>query len=91
MGKHIVWTVAVVFPYLCFGMKSFSLSNTERYPAVLLRHPDGCNLEYFEASRHRGRSGQKVLVVWTDDAWIVERPDGISCRPDGCKGYDFSG
>jgi len=57
---------------------------------VLLRHPDGCNLEQFEASRHRGRSGRKVLVVRTDDALIVERPDGISRRPDECKGSDCS-
>jgi hypothetical protein len=21
--------------------------------------------------------------------WTVGRPDGISCRPDGCKGSDF--
>jgi hypothetical protein len=27
--------------------------------------------------------------VRTDDAWTVECPDGISCRPDGCKGSDF--
>jgi hypothetical protein len=57
---------------------------------VLLRRPDGCNLEQFEASRHRGRSGQKVLVVQTDDAWTVDRPNGISRRLDGCKGSDFS-
>jgi hypothetical protein len=36
-GTHIVRTVATVFPYLCFGTKSFSLSNTERHLAVLLR------------------------------------------------------
>jgi hypothetical protein len=22
--------------------------------------------------------------------WTVVRPDGISRRPDGCKGFDFS-
>jgi len=57
---------------------------------MLFRHPDSCNLEQFEASQHRGRFGRKVLVVRTDDAWTVERPEGISCRPDGCKGSDFS-
>jgi hypothetical protein len=57
---------------------------------VLLRHPDECNQKQFEGSRHRGRSGWKVLIVWTDNAWIVERPNGISRRPDGCKGSDFS-
>jgi hypothetical protein len=57
---------------------------------VLLRRPDGCNLEQFEASRHRGRSRQKVLVVLMDDALTVERPDEILHRPDGCKGSDCS-
>jgi hypothetical protein len=28
--------------------------------------------------------------VQTNDAWTVERPDGISRRPDGCKGSDLS-
>jgi hypothetical protein len=28
--------------------------------------------------------------VWMDDAWTVERSGGISRRPDGCKGSDFS-
>lgn len=57
---------------------------------MLLRPPDGCNLEQFEASRHRGRFRQKVFVVRTDDALTIERPDGISHRPDGCKGSDCS-
>jgi hypothetical protein len=68
MGTHIVWTVAAVFPYLCFGTMSFSLSNIERRPAVLLRRPDEWNQEQFEGSQHRGRSRWKVLVVQTDDA-----------------------
>jgi len=67
-GIHIVRTVAVVFPYLCFGKKSHSCLNTEWRLDVLLKRPDGCKLEQFEASRHRGRSGRKVLVVRTDDA-----------------------
>jgi hypothetical protein len=57
---------------------------------VLLRRPDGCNLEQFEASRHKGRSGQKVLVIQTDDTLIVECPDKILHRPDGCKGSNCS-
>jgi hypothetical protein len=35
----------------------------------------GCKLEQFEASRHRGRSGRKVLITQTDDAldsWASE-------------------
>jgi len=75
MGTHIIRSVAAVFPYLCFGTKSFSLSNTERLP-------NGCNLEQLEASRQRGRSERKVLIVRTDDALTVECPDGISCRLD---------
>lgn len=59
-------------------------------PAVLLRRLDRCNLEQFEASQHRGRSGQKVLVVRTDDTLTVERPNGISRRSDGCKGCNCS-
>jgi hypothetical protein len=30
---------------LCFEKKSLNLSNTEKRPNVLLRRPDGCNLE----------------------------------------------
>jgi len=89
-GIHIVRTVVAVFPYLCFGKKSHSWSNTRWHPDVLLKRPDGWKLEQFEASRHRGRSRRKVLVVRTDDACIVKRPDGISCRSNGCKGSDFS-
>jgi hypothetical protein len=58
---------------------------------VLLKRPDGYKLKQFEASRHRGRSGRKVLIVQTDDAWTVGHPDGVSRRPDGCKRSDFSG
>jgi hypothetical protein len=65
---HIVRTVAAIFPYLCFGRKSHSWSNTECRPDVLLKRLDGCKLEQFEASRHKGRSGRNVPVVRTDDA-----------------------
>jgi hypothetical protein len=50
-----VRTVAANFPYLCFGRKSHSWSNTEYCLDVLLKRPDGCTLEQFEASQHRGR------------------------------------
>jgi len=63
MEIHIIRMVAAIFPYLCFGKKSHSWSNTEWLPNVLLKRLDGCKLEQFEASRHRGRSGRKVLVV----------------------------
>jgi hypothetical protein len=58
-------------------------SNTECRPDVLLKRPDGCKLEQFEASRHRGRSRRKVRVVRTDDAldrWASERYDTSSGR-----------
>jgi hypothetical protein len=71
---------------MCFGKKSFYLSNTERRSDVLLRRPDGCNREQFEASRHRGTFERKVLVVRTEDALTDERPDGIPRHSDGCKG-----
>jgi hypothetical protein len=45
MRIHIVQTVAVIFPYLCFGKTSHSLSNTECRSDVLLKRPDGCKLE----------------------------------------------
>jgi len=57
---------------------------------MLLKRPNGCKLEQFEASQHRGRFRRKVLVVRTDDAWTVERPDKISRRPDGYEGSDFT-
>jgi hypothetical protein len=52
------------------------LLNTKSLPDVLLKRLDRCKLEQFEASRHRGRSGRKVLVVRTDDAldrWASEQ------------------
>jgi hypothetical protein len=76
---HIVWTVAAIFPYMCFGKKSHSWLNTECHPDVLLKRLDGCKLEQFEASRHRGRSGRKALIVRTDDAldsWASGRLQG---------------
>jgi hypothetical protein len=72
MNEH-VRTVAAIFPYLCFGRKSHSWSNTECRSDVLLKRIDGCKLEQFEASRHRGMSEWKVLVVRTKDAldsWV---------------------
>jgi hypothetical protein len=50
MRIHIVWTFAVIFPYLCFGKKSCSWLNIECRPDVLLKRLDGCKLEQFEAS-----------------------------------------
>jgi hypothetical protein len=44
---------------------------------------DGCKLEKFETSRHRGRFSRKVLVVWTDDAldrWASGRYYTLSGR-----------
>jgi len=47
-------------------------------------------VEQFEASRQRGRFGRKYLVVRTDDAWTVERSEGRTRRPDGCKGIELT-
>jgi len=55
-GIHIIRTVAIIFPYLCFGKKSHSWSNIEWCPNVLLKRLEGCKLEQFEAFRYRGRS-----------------------------------
>jgi hypothetical protein len=64
-------------------------SNTESHPDGLLKRPDRCKLEQFEALRHRGRSGlessssgrydtsSRRLVLWTAD------------RPDGWHGTKF--
>jgi hypothetical protein len=70
---RLVRMVTAVFPYLCFGKKSFDLSNIERHPDVLLIRPDGCNGEQFEASGHKRASRQKVLVVRKESS---RHPDG---------------
>jgi hypothetical protein len=49
-GIHIVRKVAAIFPYLYFGKKSHSWSNTECRSDVLLKRLDLCKLEQFEAS-----------------------------------------
>jgi hypothetical protein len=49
-GIHIVRMIAAIFSYLCFAKKSHSWSNTKWRLDVLLKHPDGCKLEQFEAS-----------------------------------------
>jgi hypothetical protein len=49
-GIHIIRTVTAIFPYLCFGKKSHSWSNTECCLDMLLKRLYGCKLEPFEAS-----------------------------------------
>jgi hypothetical protein len=49
-GIHIVWTVAAIFPYLCFGRKSHSWLNTESRPDMLLKRSNRCKLVQFKAS-----------------------------------------
>jgi hypothetical protein len=61
-------------------------SNTESRSNVLLKRPDRCKLEQFETSRHKGRFGREVLVVWNDDAldrWVFGRYDTSSRRLAG--------
>jgi len=64
--------------------------NTESRPDGLLNRPDGCKLEHFEASLHRGRSGREStsserMMLWTDG-----RPDGMTRLPNGWQGNKFS-
>jgi len=40
-------------------------------PDVVLRCPNRCNLEKFEASEHRWESGQNNHVVQTDGDWLT--------------------
>jgi len=79
--EHTTFGRLQLSSHICVLEQSpFSLSNIERRSAMLLRRSDGSNQEQFEGSRHRGRSGRKVLVFQTDDAWTVERPNRISRR-----------
>jgi hypothetical protein len=100
MDERIRTGVATNFPYLCFGKKSCSWSNTECLSNVLLKRPYRCKLEQFEASWHRGRSGQKVLIVRMDDAldsWASGRYITSSGRLQGIQFFwhvncaEFSG
>jgi len=59
MGIHFVRTIAAIFPYLILERKSEAWSNIESRPDGLLKCPDGCKLEQFEASRHKDRSGRE--------------------------------
>jgi hypothetical protein len=60
-------------------------SNSEQCPDDLPLRPDGCYLEQFEASGHRGTSRRKVPVDQMYDALTDERPDGISRRSEESK------
>jgi hypothetical protein len=84
-GIHIVRTVAAIFPYLCFGKKSHSWSNTECRPDVLLKsHSSSKLLDTEEGQDGKFSSSGRMML------WIVGLPDGISRRPDDCKGSDLS-
>jgi hypothetical protein len=60
--------VAVVFPYLCFGKKSFNLLNTERRPTVLLRRPTNASwnsskvLDTEEGSDGKFSSSEQMML-----------------------------
>jgi hypothetical protein len=72
-GIHILQTVAAIFPYLCFGRKSYSWSNTECRPDVLLKHPDGCKLEQLKSFsiQRKVRTGSSRRP----DEWCFEQLD----------------
>jgi len=58
-------------------------SNTECRPDGLLKRPDGCKLEQFEASRteegpDENFSSSRQMMLWT------------AGRLDGCQGIEFS-
>jgi hypothetical protein len=61
------------------------LSSTEDRPDGLLKRPDGCKLEQFEASQQRGRSGQKTMSSGRMMLWTAGRPDGWQ----GTKFFDL--
>jgi hypothetical protein len=69
--RPFVRTIAAVFPYLCLRRTSFYLSNIKWRPDMLLRRPNGCNLEQFESSRHWWESGRNNYVVRKDVAWLM--------------------
>jgi len=56
--------------------------NSKERPDVLLRRPDGCNLELFETSRHWCESGRNNHVVRMNvaDWWVSGRYTGPSER-----------
>jgi len=58
-GYHVVQTVAAIFPYLCLDRNPEAWLNTDDHPDGLLNRSDGCKLEHFKASRHKGRSGRE--------------------------------
>jgi hypothetical protein len=61
------------------------LFNTESRSDVLLKRSDGCKLEQFETSRHRGRYGREVVIVQTDGP-----PYGMTRRSNGWQRTEFS-
>jgi hypothetical protein len=69
----VIWIYATVFPYLWLWRKSDFLSKTDECPDVLLRRPDGCNLELFETSRHWWASGRNYHIIRMDvaDWWAL--------------------
>jgi hypothetical protein len=66
-GIHNVQTVAAIFPYLCFGEKSRTCSNTECRPDVLLKRPKRCSSNLLDTEEGPdgkfSSSGWKML--WT--------------------------
>jgi hypothetical protein len=52
-------------------------SNTECRSDGMLKRPDGCKLEQFEASRHRGRSGRESMSPGRKMLWQMGIRTGI--------------
>jgi hypothetical protein len=49
MGIYVIRTIAAIFPYLILERKYKAFSNTESHLDGLLKRPNGCKLEQFEA------------------------------------------
>jgi len=78
MGIHIVWMVVAIFPYLCFGKKSHSWSNTKCRPGTDASW-NSLKLLDTEEGSDRKLSSFGMMTLWT-----IGCPDGISHRLDGC-------
>jgi hypothetical protein len=89
-GFHVIRPVAATFPYLCLERNPEAWSNTESCLEELLNRLDGCKLEQFEASRHRGRFGRKSTSSERLMHWTAGHLDDMTRRLDGWQGTKFS-
>jgi hypothetical protein len=68
---HVVRTVAAIFPYLCFGKKSWSLIEHWESSGRVAESSGRMQVRAVQSfSTQRGRSGWGIHVVRTDDALV---------------------